>query len=230
MIRTLTLSLSAGLLLASSLGAAIQFDATTISGDFPNDSEFPILSNDGTPVPAGNRVVIGGFNYGGLDRAAFFGLNGSSLTSLYDAFQPISDTFELSSLGSLDFTIGEGGTFDLTIGTMNDPEAAGFASTDPVFMWVFKTSDNGTDLGADFANVTQYGLFSSASTEWTFQDGNPPRLATLRTGDIDDFIVSGNGDLSLALVGGLAPIPEPSVLALLLGLGTLAGLSVRRRR
>lgn len=230
MIRTLTLSLSAALLLASSLGATIQFDATTITGEFPNESDLSILSNDGTPLPAGNRAMIGGFDYGGLDKAAFFGLNGSSLTSLHDAFRPISGTFDLSSPGSFDFEIGEGGTFDLSIGSIRDPKTAGFASTDQIFMWVFKTLDNGTDLGTDFTNVTEFGLFSSASTVWTFQDGDPFRQAILRTSDINDFIVSGNGDLSLALVGGLAPIPEPSVLAVLLGLGTLAGLSVRRRR
>ncbi|MFP4540243.1 MAG: PEP-CTERM sorting domain-containing protein, partial [Opitutales bacterium] len=115
----------------------------------------------------------------------------------------------------------------------------GLGKDDPVFLWVFQTQDNSSDLGPGFTNVTSHGIFSSSQEHWNFNDpsGDLPAFSHLRTEEIDQFHVwsgvetsSGvdEGSLSLYSLGGIIVIPEPSALALLTAL--CVGATVLRRR
>ena len=100
-----------------------------------------------------------------------------------------------------------------------------------VYVWAFKTSDDGPPSGGSdgFGNVEEYGLFSSTDTGWTFPVLGllpPDNLRLINTGDVDiafaGRIVAGtSGALQLQLV------PEAATSAVLAALGLL-GFAIAR--
>lgn len=216
---------------ACSLHGAITLSLTSVDEvtTFPPPSPLPnteFFANDGTTLlSAGNRILIGSFDLGGSSAETFFSNNTTNLTGLLSAFQGISDTFSYESASATDPLLdapGQVGSISAWSTFIATPSTSfGLTSSDPIYLWVFKTTDDSADLGTDFSNVIEFGVFSSTATTWRFTDSEAP---ILRTEDINLFYISGNDDLSLATA-----VPEPSIFALMGSLLVMSCLIIRRR-
>jgi len=181
----------------------------------------------GTPAIADHTGTVLPDYFGNNVELGFFDTTGG-----YDFTAHLND---LPSLGSHWHQFDATNIKTLTVGTFS--ESGRFAATGTQFsslfngmhidLWIFKT----TDLFApavDFSNVLEYGIFSGSGANWTFptQGTAPPgNTTTVQTDQVNQFYVG-------SLVGGnldLAPVPEPTGLALL-GLGLVMVLGRRARR
>jgi hypothetical protein len=65
-----------------------------------------------------------------------------------------------------------------------------------VYVVIFKTSDNSSNLGPNYANVSEMGVYSSSASNWAFLSSDlPTDIITLRAGEIDQFFVAADSSL-----------------------------------
>ena len=182
-----------------------------------------VVQSDGTTaVPDGNYVEVG-----------YFDSN--------SGFSPGANSTDLISLGAHWHEYGF--TNIETFAPFGSPVPGRFRGdsllndstfdSKKIYLWIFQTSDNGAPAG-DFSNVSQYGIFSSTLSNWSFPvDGaTPPANQTaLSSNDVDTYVfgssVAGSpGSLELANV---ASVPEPGSLSLL-AMGLVFGRFALRRK
>jgi hypothetical protein len=211
------------------MSAQITITVTTSPENVFFGTATPLRGTDSAPLSAGNRLMIGSFDFSGFDSpSAFFGLNGGNLDFLASRFTKFGGEFNLRANRSGDVVLRDGGLFHENISGLVEKSPL---ANQQLFFWAFETagSPEKGDLGSGFSNVVAHGIFSGTTSGkvWNFGDSDLPLNSfTARTSDITDIFVGGPG-LSLSSLD-LVPIPEPSALVGLLG--ALASLAVLRRR
>ena len=202
----LATTLFASALLAATTCSALTIDVTSVAGFATN---VPIANASGYAIPAGNRILVGTFDTSSSGTPAlFFAKNSTDIPTLMSHFTGVSS--KQTMIGKSD----RDGTFGVTAGA-DTPAADGcftmsvglsIAGTSlvgkQVYVVVFKTSDNSTNLGPNYWNVSEYAVFSSTNSGWVFKDDSTDLSAkiTLRTNEIDLFYIStGNALKTFAL-------------------------------
>jgi len=200
-------------LLAATTCTALTVDVTTVDGFTSNTS---VKDSAGTAIAAGNRIMVGTFDTSSAATpAAFFEANKSNLATLMSHFTSVSSHVTLVGTSDRDWVFGltykasgstaaSAGCFTLSVG----PSVAGTAlENKKVYLVVFKTSDNTTNLGPNYWNVSEIGVFSSSNTEWVFKsDASDPSVKiTLRTNQVDQYYVSNGSALKTMAVGSTHP-------------------------
>ena len=177
-----------------------------------------VIDSSDVPVPDGNYVAIGTFT-SGFNVVA----NAGHLDTLYSSWLLFDSTAikHLPPFGSP------------TPGRFADSASVNDARFDnqPIYLWIFKTTDNSVPDFVSFDNVAEYGLFTSTASGWVFRphDTAPPgNVMNLNSSELNwplfGAIVAGSpGHLQL-------DIPEPSGGALLAGAALLLALVVEIRR
>jgi hypothetical protein len=186
--------------------SALTVDVTTVYGFNTNK---PISDSTGTAIPVGNRIEIGRFDTTGYATAiAFFTANESDLPTLMSHFTGVSSKTTLVGKSDLDWVFGvtaksttaaAAGCFTMSVG----PTISGTAlENKKLYLVIFKTTDNSTNLGPNYWNVSEYGVFSSSNTDWVFKsDTDPSAKITLRTNQIDQFYISTDSALETYAYG-----------------------------
>jgi hypothetical protein len=176
----------------------------------------PNIFWDGAPLADHNEVRIGFFT-SGFDLAA----------NLYD-LNALDSEWKLYGSTQITNILGLApGSFTGTA-SQTTPSAANVYQGQKIYLWVFKTSDNGAPA-LDYSNVTGYGLFSSTTNNWVFP--NTSELNLTGTGSITSWDVNqavfGSYDMNHLYV---TAVPEPSIAGLaFLSLGVLL-IMIRRKR
>jgi len=97
-----------------------------------------------------------------------------------------------------------------------------------IYFRIFKTTGN-DQPASDFSNVTAHGIYSSASANWFFpsQGAIPPANTTSVNSSEVTQAFAGSFDANHLF---LAPIPEPSTVALFaIGFGSFLLVALKRR-
>ena len=187
--------------------------------DYSGTSRNVVQSDGVTAVPDGNYVEVGYFD---------------------NSFNLSANSGNLSALGAHWHEFGF--TNIETFGVLSGPPVPGrFAGTSvlddptfdnkPIYLWIFQTTGNDAPA-SDFSNVSQYGIFTSTLSNWTFPvNGSIQNETPISTSDVDTFVFGGSvsgtpGSIELANV---VVVPEPSVLSLL-AVGLVTGRFLFRRR
>lgn len=212
-------------ILAAATASALTIDVSTT---IMFTQTKPITDSTGTPVSAGNRVMIGTFDTTGFASAAdYFTSMGTDLASLWGDFSTVSTSLTPTALGDKDGQFASAGLFP-KISVNSTITGSPLAGTD-VYLWILETADDSANLAIDFSNVTEFGIFSSSAANWTFLAADlPTDKITLRTSEVDLVYVGSNNGTSLALSTALTTVPEPSTYAALAGLA--AGFLAWRKR
>jgi hypothetical protein len=204
LLRTLTVT-AVGL--AASLAVAHAQSTVTFTAA---PGQRAVALSTGQPLDYGNYVKLGYFNTG-FDVAQ----NTTNLLALASAWRE----FGFATIQDL----GGPGRF-AEAKTLSDSAF----DAKKIWWWVFCTRDNAIPDPA-FANVLEYGLFSSDSSAWRFplRDAIPPSNTTMiNSSEVNESPFGSFDDNYLYL----AHVPEPSIASLwLAGLGSLAFASKRRK-
>lgn len=174
--------------------------------NYLNDPTLPIVKYGSglTVVPDGNQVRMG-----------YFTVSPGGSVVAESTIQSIA-----GDLGALRALTWNGGSTTIASGFFSDNIYGDYESIQ-LYMWAFKTSDNGAPFSGS-NTVDYYGLYSSI--KWTFSSSITPFDAP--TSDIG---LKYYGDFSQA--GGylqLAAVPEPSAYALVMGSGALLFAVMRK--
>jgi hypothetical protein len=194
---------------------------STSAGYYSEFGEPAVWASGGAPVPDNNMVCIGYFDPG-FDVMA----NADDLDALLGAWHQFDAT--TISLGA---GAGEAGHF-ADSGSLTTAQGGALFVDQQIWLWAFKTSDN-TAPNPDYADVTQYGLYSNTAANWKFKPmgSYPANNTDIRTSDPGLFAAFGSisgGHLNLAQV---VPVPEPAIGGMLLvGLGVFGVIAKRRVR
>ncbi len=189
-------------------GATSAFGVITVTTSAgPGEPRF-FTSNGTTAVPDGMTYTLGTFAPG-ADLSQAGSAPGTLFTTSWQPFA--SDTVTTNT-----FT-GDPGTAGA------DLDGPDVFSMSRIYWWVFVTGD-GLAPAPDFSNVTEHALFTGPAS-WTFPSpgmGVPPIVSTA------DPLTFSAGSLASGniVLSPVTPIPEPSVVPLVLTAVTLT----RRRR
>jgi hypothetical protein len=202
----ITISLLFVSVFASSLMAQSQVQYTAAPGQRS-------ISTTTGPVANGNAVWIGGFN-NGFDPNA----NGNDPYTLLNNWSRFGET-------TITTIALQPGRF-----TGNSSSTDPFFPTKKIYLWIFSTDDGSAPL-PDFANVNEYGLFSSTDVDWTYSDQPAPNnFRAINSGDVNQLIFGSSDTSTLFLSGGFILVPEPSTLGLLGVAIPALVLALRKRR
>ena len=209
---------SAALLLA---GSATSQAALSVFGINFGDTGRVLADASGAPLTTPNVIRVGYFNDPTADAAVLSSSNFSAIDAL---FKPVGEG--LTNGGTATTITATNGLFAFNIANI---QQSYLPAGKLMFLWAFNA--------ATPATATQWALFTNNDTS----GGGSPWLSPL-----EDTGIPGSGDMTLSVqvdrvddasdvVKGslsgnqlrLAPIPEPSLLALLL---TAVPLLARRRR
>ena len=180
----------------------------------------------------GNYVQIGFFDTSAAASVGeYFGpinsdfaVTSNELSSLFEDWTPFTtDTVAGGQIG--DFTEGASagpGTFAIAYGGVTT--AGTFFENKKAFLTIYKTFDGTNDLGTNWSNVTEIGIFSDTSWSFLSVGNNPGEVIDFYTSDVTEFLVGSQGSLVLAAV------PEPATYALVFGIFSLGIVFWRRRR
>jgi hypothetical protein len=167
----------------------------------------------GGPVANGNSVWIGTFNQG-------FDPN----TSENDPYTLLANWHQFGST-TITTLAGQPGRF-----TGNSSSSDPFFPSRKIYLWVFST-DNASAPEQDFANVNEYGLFSSTDGDWSFSPDPPPNnFRAINSTDVNQLLWGSADGSTLFLSGGFILVPEPSTFGLLSVALPAIVLALRKRR
>ena len=199
------LLLIAAFLSVSSLWSHAQSTVNFAAGTGQRD----IYGIENKPLADGNYVSIGFFD------------PGFNILGYLNDLQAMSEAWNEYGSTTVRTIFGEPGRFAGN-GSSSDP----FFTDQPIYLWIFETSDASAPLSG-FGNVVGYGLYTSNDPDWIFptQGSLPPNNTTsVNSSDVDETLF-GFYDASHLV---LQPIPEPTALALLLLAAPLYVLAKRR--
>jgi hypothetical protein len=182
-----------------------------------------VVDSQGNPIPFGNEVEIGFF-------PSTFDVPGN-VGQGYGVLQNLEANW--TEFGSTTFTsfFPDNAKGEFAGDSIRNPGETMF-NNQHIFMWIFKTSDGLPPVTTGpnaFSTVQYWGLFGSSAASWFFPSSLAPfnSPVNITTQDIDLANVFYGGLNASSLV--LAPVPEPTGLALF-GLGLAVVLGRRSRR
>ena len=190
---------------------------------FGGSGSTPVYQSDKTTLlPSGNLITIGTF--GSIDFAS---INTDGVVDPSTELLTLRDNYtQFPADGSGTSLSGEqigatAGDFTLEFG--NAATAGTSFENQDLYLTVFKLSGDSSILSPDWTNVFEVGVFRDSN--WDFGSlSSPQDTLTLRTEQVDKFLIGSQGSLVLA------PAPEPSHFALAFGLIGLGVVVWRRRR
>ncbi len=205
-------------ILLSILFGAVAVNATVTVNYSAGFGDYTLADSTLAALEDGNEVRIGTFDLGFVQGGGLDAIQG--LGALGDLGANFS-TFGSTSVVTLDLGITQAGSFadSASVGNPVFDDA-------PIYLWVFRTSDNGSVAG-DFSNVTEFGIFGSDNPSWVFPaDGSIISTTTISSSEATTAyfgaIDHDNGMLVTA-------VPEPAEVAAIASSLALA-LAVWRRR
>lgn len=221
----------------SAFSATVNISSANVS---PNLGTYTTVTDEaGAALSVGNRILIGTFDTS----------SAASATDFFNSYDKSLDGLNLMMGSFVEFAPAVvKSAIPTTAGRVNVTTASQSINNtvfenSPIYMVIFKTSGNVTDLGTGYSNVLEFGVYSSSLTPtvgrtWVFPDVTAStELSTsmgLRLQDVNQpYVGSASGTapaMSLSLKA-LTPIPEASSAMLMLGgLGLLAMGNRRRSR
>lgn len=169
------------------------------------------------------NIADGGFfnipESAGMEDGSDADMTAAFTSGQFLEFSISTTSFESFELAELQMTLGRGyqGPTDYAVRISTDGFAAGYGDTGLASYAV--TSLSSLDEATTFETISLAGLTLDSSTTLTFRIAMDNRTNDSASNSAGRFY-----DIAITTV------PEPSAAALLMGLGSLAFLSVRRRR